>query len=137
YRKTATAGDARRPSVNDLVLAGVVRALARHPSVNATLEDESISRWRSVHLGVAVAVDGGLIVPVIRNAQALSLVELRDKVGELANRARSRTLMRAEIEGATFTVTNLGSFGIDAFTPIINPPQVAILGVGRITDASM
>jgi pyruvate dehydrogenase E2 component (dihydrolipoamide acetyltransferase) len=126
-----------RPSVNTIVLAAVARALTRHPLVNATLEDDTISRWRPVHLGLAVALDAGLIVPVIRDAETLSLEELGAEAARLAGRARDRTLTMPEIQGATFTVTNLGGLGIDAFTPIVNPPQVAILGVGRIRGDGM
>lgn len=132
-----TFATASRPSVNDLVLAGVAHVLVRHPSVNATLEDETISRWRSVHLGVAVAVDAGLVVPVIRNADQLSLSALREEAARLSRLAHDGNLKMADIQGGTFTVTNLGAFGIDAFTPIINPPQVAILGVGRADRESM
>jgi pyruvate dehydrogenase E2 component (dihydrolipoamide acetyltransferase) len=121
-----------RPSVNDLVLAAVARALTRHPKVNATVDGETISRWRVVHLGMAVALDDGLVVPVIRNADSLALPELRAEASRLTRRARGGALTMPEIVGATFTVTNLGGLGVDAFTPIINPPQVAILGVGRV-----
>src|SRR5205823_12378773 len=101
-----------RPSVNDLVLAAVARALKRHPSVNATLEDGTILRWRCVHLGMAVAVDGGLLVPVIRNADALSLAALREETLRLGWAARRGALTMRDLQGATFTVTNLGAFGV-------------------------
>ncbi len=126
-----------RPSINDLVHAAIARALTRHPSVNATLEEDTIRRWRAVHLGMAVALDKGLVVPVIRNAHAMSLAELHDEAARLAERARQGQLSMEEIQGGTFTVSNLGAAGVDAFTPIINPPQVAILGLGRIYRASM
>jgi pyruvate dehydrogenase E2 component (dihydrolipoamide acetyltransferase) len=126
-----------RPSVNDLVLAAVARVLPQHPSVNATLENETIFRWRSVHLGMAVAVDAGLVVPVIRNAAELSFAELREEAARLGRLARDGGLTMTDIQGGTFTVSNLGAFGVDAFTPIINPPQVAILGVGRVDRGSM
>jgi pyruvate dehydrogenase E2 component (dihydrolipoamide acetyltransferase) len=135
FRESFAAGS--RPSVNELVLACVARALPRHPSVNATLEDDTILRWRCVHLGMAVAVDAGLVVPVIRNAETLSLGALREEAARLGQAARDGALTMAEIQGATFTVSNLGGFGIDAFTPIINPPQVAVLGVGRLDQGSM
>jgi pyruvate dehydrogenase E2 component (dihydrolipoamide acetyltransferase) len=126
-----------RPSINDLVLASVARVLRQHPEVNATLENDTISRWRCVHVGTAVAVPGGLVVPVIRNADALPLPALCSEVERLHNLARTGNLTIAEMQGATFTVSNLGAFGIDSFTPIINPPQVAILGVGRIHRGHM
>jgi pyruvate dehydrogenase E2 component (dihydrolipoyllysine-residue acetyltransferase) len=121
-----------RPSINDLLLAAVARALAEHPEVNATLENGTISRWRRVHLGTAVAVPGGLVVPVIRDADQLSLPALCSEANRLQGLARTGGLTIPDLEGGTFTVSNLGAFGIDSFTPIINPPQVAILGVGRI-----
>jgi len=126
-----------RPSVNDVVLAAVARGLAHHPSVNATLEDDTIFRWRCVHLGMAVAVDAGLVVPVIRNADELSLRALQEEAARLGRLARDGELTMADIQGGTFTASNLGAFGVDAFTPIINPPQVAILGVGRLSGGSM
>jgi pyruvate dehydrogenase E2 component (dihydrolipoamide acetyltransferase) len=129
--------DDARPSVNTIVLAAAARSLTRHPLVNATLEDDTVSRWRAVHLGMAVALDAGLIVPVIRDANTLSLAELGAEAARLAQRARDRALTMPEIQGATFTVTNLGGLDIDAFTPIVNPPQVAILGVGRIRGDGM
>jgi pyruvate dehydrogenase E2 component (dihydrolipoamide acetyltransferase) len=121
-----------RPSINDLVLASVARVLPRHPEVNATLENDTISRWRCVHVGTAVAIPGGLVVPVIRNADELPLPVLCSEVERLHKLARTGNHTIADMQGATFTVSNLGAFGIDSFTPIINAPQVAILGVGRI-----
>jgi len=126
-----------RPSINDLVLLGVVGALTQNPDLNATLEDDVISRWTAVHIGIAVAVEHGLVVPVIRNADALSFDALVRETGRLRDLAVGRGLALSDLEGGTFTVTNLGAFGIDSFTPIINPPQVAILGVGRLRDAGM
>jgi pyruvate dehydrogenase E2 component (dihydrolipoamide acetyltransferase) len=126
-----------RPSINDVLLASVARTLPKHAALNATLEDETIFRWRSVHLGMAVAVDDGLVVPIIRNANELSLAELHARAAQLADAAREGKLKMSDIEGATFTVSNLGAFGIDTFTPIIDPPQVAILGTGRIRHGSM
>ena len=129
---------APRPSFNDLVLFVVSRALPRHPHLNATLEDSTISRWRPVHLGTAVAIEDGLVVPVIRNADRLGLTELQAEAARLHALARDRKLAMADITGGTFTVTNLGAFGIDGFTPILNPPQVGILGVGRVrSDGTM
>ncbi len=126
-----------RPSLNCLVLAAVAHALTRHPLVNATLEDETISRWRRIDLGMAVAVDAGLLVPVIRHADRLSLAELQHEADRLSRLAREGRLAMTDIQDGTFTVSNLGSFGIDGFTPIVNPPQVAILGVGRLREGAM
>jgi pyruvate dehydrogenase E2 component (dihydrolipoamide acetyltransferase) len=87
-----------------------------------------------INVGVAVALDEGLIVPVVRNADEMTVAEIGDRIKDLAQRARSDELGVDEVTGAVFTVTNLGMFGVDAFTPIINPPEVAILGVGRIFE---
>jgi pyruvate dehydrogenase E2 component (dihydrolipoamide acetyltransferase) len=122
-------------SVTDLVLKAVTVALASHPSLNATLENDVITLHADIHLGVAVALDNGLIVPVVRNASAKSLADLSAEVRDLAERVRTKSATPSEVSGSTFTVTNLGAYGIDGFTPIINPPEVAILGVGRAMEA--
>ena len=122
-------------SVTDLVLKAVTVALASHPSLNATLENDVITLHADIHLGVAVALDNGLIVPVVRNASAKSLADLSAEVRDLAERVRTKSATPSEVSGSTFTVTNLGAYGIDGFTPIINPPEVAILGVGRAVEA--
>ena len=121
-------------SVTGLVLKAVAACLARHPSLNATLEDDVITQYARIDLGVAVALDDGLIVPVVRDAAAKSLAELSAEVRDLAERARAKSAKPTEVTGSTFTVTNLGAYGIDGFTPIINPPEVAILGVGRAVE---
>ena len=123
-----------RLSYTDLLIEIVARALPESPLLNATLTDEGIAVPDAVHMGFAIALDDGLIVPVIRNANTRSLAEIaRDRVA-LAAKAEAGTLTLEEIEGGTFTISNLGSFGADAFTPIVNPPQCAILGVGRIVE---
>ncbi len=121
-------------SVTDLVLKAVAIALNRHPALNATLENDVITLHAQVDLGVAVALDDGLIVPVVRDAGAMRLPELSAEVRTLAERVRTNSAKPTEVSGSTFTVTNLGAYGIDGFTPIINPPEVAILGVGRATE---
>lgn len=121
-------------SINDLMLTAVARVLALFPNVNATLEDNTVKQWTEVNLGVAVALDAGLVVPVVRNAHLLSAGQIGAEARRLANLAREGALAMADISDGTFTVTNLGAFGIDLFTPIVNPPQVAILGVGRVQD---
>ena len=126
-----------RLSINVLVLAAVARVLANRPDVNATLEDGVIRRWGVVNLGFAVAVEDGLLVPVLRQADRMAAGELAQEVTRLTERARARVLVMSDLQDATFTVTNLGSFGIDSFTPIVNLPQVAILGVGRVRDNAM
>jgi pyruvate dehydrogenase E2 component (dihydrolipoamide acetyltransferase) len=123
-----------RLTYTDLLVKEVAELLADHPLLNATLTEQGIVCPPAVHMGVAVALEDGLIVPVIRDAGARPLAELaRDRV-DLAAKAQAGTLAMDEVEGGTFTISNLGSFGADAFTPIVNPPQCAILGVGRIVD---
>jgi pyruvate dehydrogenase E2 component (dihydrolipoamide acetyltransferase) len=123
-----------RLTYTDLLVKEVAELLADHPLLNATLTERGIVCPPAVHMGVAVALEDGLIVPVIRDAGGRSLADLaRDRV-DLAARAQAGTLTMDEVEGGTFTISNLGSFGADAFTPIVNPPQCAILGVGRIVD---
>jgi len=119
-------------SFNDLIIRASAQALTRHPFVNAWWMDDKIRQWQDVHVGVAVAVDEGLITPIIRNADRKSLREIAAEVRELAGRARAKKLAPEEYTGATFSVSNLGMFGIDEFTAIINPPESAILAVGRI-----
>jgi len=128
------AATAVRLTYTDLLVQAVAELLADHPLLNATLTEQGIVCAPAVHMGVAVALEDGLIVPVIRDAGGRSLAEIaRDRV-DLAAKAQAGTLTLDEIEGGTFTISNLGSFGADAFTPIVNPPQCAILGVGRIVD---
>ena len=126
-----------RLSYTDLLVRETARLLPYHPILNSTLTEEGIVLQPEVHMGFAVALDNGLIVPVIREANRKSLGEITRERVELAARAREGTLGMEEIEGGTFTITNLGSFGSDAFTPIINLPQVAILGMGRIVARPM
>ncbi len=116
----------------DLLVTIVAAALRKHPRLNATLTDEGIEIFTDINIGVAVALDDGLVVPVIRNADKIGLHAISDQVRTLADKARNNQLVPSELQGGTFTLTNLGNFGIDAFTPIINPPECAILGVGRI-----
>ncbi len=120
------------PSFNDFILQAVARALAGSPSMNASWTDEGIEHHGEVNLGMAVAVDDGLVVPVIRNADKLPLEELALRSRELATQAQSRRLTPVNYQGGTFTVSNLGMFGVDSFTAIINPPQCGILAVGRV-----
>ncbi len=123
-----------RLTYTDLLVQAVAELLADHPLLNATLTEQGIVCVPAVHMGVAVALEDGLIVPVIRDAGSRPLAEIaRDRV-DLAAKAQAGTLTLDEVEGGTFTISNLGSFGADAFTPIVNPPQCAILGVGRIVD---
>ena len=123
-----------RVTYTDLVLAAATKALVRHPAMNAALIDDAITRFDAVHIGIAVALDEGLIVPVVKNAEAKSLKQIAIESAALAQRARAGQLALDDVEGGTFTVTSLGMYGVDGFTPILNPPQAGILGVGRLYD---
>jgi pyruvate/2-oxoglutarate dehydrogenase complex dihydrolipoamide acyltransferase (E2) component len=122
------------PSLNDFVVRAAALALREHPGLNATVVDNEIRLLPDIHVGMAVAVPGGLVVPVIRDADRLSLQQLAGETRSLATRARDGKLALADLEGATFAVTSLGTYGVDFFTPVINPGNVAILGVGRLRD---
>ncbi len=116
----------------DLIVKITAKALQEHPRLNATLIDEGIQIITDINIGVAVALEDGLVVPVIRNANQIGLANISEQVKTLAEKARNNQLTPGELQGGTFTLTNLGNFGVDTFTPIINPPECAILGVGRI-----
>jgi pyruvate dehydrogenase E2 component (dihydrolipoamide acetyltransferase) len=124
----------QRLSFTAILARAVATVLPRHPYLNASLHGEEIFLWDDVHLGVATSVEDYLIVPVIREAQAKNLEEIVAVLGDLVERARARRLAPAEMTGSTFTISNLGMFGIESFTAIINPPESAILAVGRIVD---
>jgi pyruvate dehydrogenase E2 component (dihydrolipoamide acetyltransferase) len=119
-------------SFNDVIIRAAAQALKSHPWVNAWWMDDKIRQWQEIHIGVAVAIEDGLITPVIRHADTKSLRAIGGEVRELAGRAKAKKLQPDEYTGATFTISNLGMFGIDDFTAIINPPEAAILAVGRI-----
>ena len=121
-------------SFNDMVLKACAMALLKHKQVNTTWKDDHTIVNHHVHLGVAVAVEDGLVVPVIKHANQLSLSHIGAQVKDMAGRARTKKLTPAEMEGSTFTVSNLGMFGIDEFTSIINQPNSAILSVGSIVE---
>ena len=129
--------DGYRISVNDIVLKAVAAALRQHPNCNAQWHDSFMRRFNAVHLGVAVAIDEGLITPVIRNAHAKGIMQIAAEVRELAGRARTKKLMPDEYTGSTFSVSNLGMFGIQEFTAIINPPEAGILAVGGIEETPL
>ena len=126
--------DGLRVTYTDLVLAAAGKALRKHPAMNAALIDNAIVRYEQVHIGLAVALAEGLIVPVINDAGGKALKEIALASAALAERARQGSLTVDDVEGGTFTVTSLGMYGVDGFTPILNPPQAGILGVGRIYD---
>ena len=127
-------GDQYKVSFNDIVIKGVALALAEHPEVNAHWLGDKIRHFNRIHVAMAVAVEDGLITPVLFDADRLSLWEISEKARDLAKRARERKLMPEEYTGATFTVSNLGMFGIDQFTAIINPPEAGILAIGGVED---
>ena len=122
----------RDVNLNDLLLFAVARATADFPDLNALFEYDAIYQHASVHLGMAVDTESGLMVPVIHNADTLSLKQLAAEAHRLADACRSGAILPDELTGGTFTVSNLGALGIESFTPILNPPQVAILGIGAI-----
>jgi pyruvate dehydrogenase E2 component (dihydrolipoamide acetyltransferase) len=126
--------DGAAPGFTDYVLAAAARALHEHPRVNAQVTPDGIAVLPEIHVGLAVALDEGLVVPVVRHANRLRLAELSAETTRLADAARRGKLTMNELEGGTFSVSALGMFGVDAFTPVINPPNAAILGVGRIRD---
>jgi pyruvate dehydrogenase E2 component (dihydrolipoamide acetyltransferase) len=120
-------------SINDLIIKIAAVSLMQHPAVNASFQDKTIRYYGRADIGVAVAIEDGLITPVVRGAESKSVGQIAREVRELAERARSRRLKPEEYTGATFSVSNLGMFGIDEFTAVINPPEAAILAVGAMT----
>ncbi|HXJ30308.1 MAG TPA: dihydrolipoamide acetyltransferase family protein [Gemmatimonadales bacterium] len=125
-------GDQGKISVNDILLKATALALIKHGACNAWWQEDHIRYWNEVHLGVAVAIEDGLITPVIRNTDRKSLLEISAESRELAGRARERRLKPEEYTGSTFSVSNLGMFEIDQFTGVINPPEAGILAVGTM-----
>ena len=133
----ASLGDEFKVSVNDVLLKAVATALIQHPEVNAHWLGDRIRMFNRVHLGVAVATDDGLIVPVVFDADQKSMRQISSEVKELAKLARERRLKPEQYTGSTFSVSNLGMYGIDQFTAIINPPETGILAVGRAEDKAV
>jgi pyruvate dehydrogenase E2 component (dihydrolipoamide acetyltransferase) len=120
-------------SINDIIIKVAAAALVQHPQVNASFQDKTVRYYQHADIGVAVAIDEGLITPVVRSADQKSLSQIAAEVRELAGRARERKLRPEEYTGASFSISNLGMFGIDEFTAVINPPEGAILAVGAMT----
>ena len=120
-------------SYNDILIKACAKALAESPQVNASWGDDGITRYGSVHVGVAVALDDGLITPVVKDADRKAIDEIAGEVRELAERARAMKLQPDEYTGSTFTISNLGMMGIEHFTAILNPPEACILAVGALT----
>ncbi|WP_433473165.1 dihydrolipoamide acetyltransferase family protein [Spirillospora sp. CA-142024] len=133
----ATLNEALAPakvSVNDLVVKAVATALREHPAVNVSYTEENLLFHKRVHVGIAVAVADGLVVPVIRDADRKSVSQIGQETRELAGKAREGRLSAQEMSGGTFSVSNLGMFGVDSFSAVINPPEAAILAVGAVRD---
>jgi pyruvate dehydrogenase E2 component (dihydrolipoamide acetyltransferase) len=126
-----------RLSFTTLIAYIVASTLPHHPYLNSTLNGEEIILWEDIHLGIATNLDDYLIVPVIREAQSKNLQEIVASFGDLLDRANAMQLTPAEMSGSTFTISNLGMFGIESFTAIINPPEAAILAIGKINDTYM
>ena len=123
------------PTITDFIVRAAALALVRHPRLNASVQEQSILVQSDINVGIAVALDDGLIVPVVKNADQLPLSSIAAETKRLAAGSRTGKLALPDLEGGTFTVSTLGSFGIDFFTPVITPGQVAILGVGRLRES--
>jgi pyruvate dehydrogenase E2 component (dihydrolipoamide acetyltransferase) len=131
-KSAAEGADAAKITVNDFVLKAAVQAAVKVPRVNTSFDGDAIVQYADVDLGVAIAIEDGLLTPVIRAAQNKSLREISEQVKDLAHRARNKRMKPEEFQGGTFTVSNLGGMGIDSFSAVINPPQGFILAIGRI-----
>jgi pyruvate dehydrogenase E2 component (dihydrolipoamide acetyltransferase) len=127
-------GDTGRISFNDIIIKATALALTKHRACNAWFQDDHIRYWNEVHIGMAVAIEDGLITPVIKNADLKSLAQIGAEAKALAGRARERRLTPEEYTGSTFSVSNLGMFEIDQFTGVINPPEAGILAIGSIVQ---
>jgi pyruvate dehydrogenase E2 component (dihydrolipoamide acetyltransferase) len=126
-----------KPTVNDVLVKLAAVALSRHAPINATFSAEEIHRHPAPNIGIAVAAPQGLVVPVIRDAARLTVQEIARSRADLVGRARDNKLTFADLEGGTFTISNLGMFGVEQFTAVLNPPQVAILAVGAVKDEAV
>jgi pyruvate dehydrogenase E2 component (dihydrolipoamide acetyltransferase) len=134
WRERASKQSAARITYTDLLVRLVAAALARHPAANASWGNGTITRHAEINIGLAVAIDDGLVVPVLHRADTLTLADIAARREDLVARAQAGKLRPADIQGGGFTISNLGMFGVDAFNAIVNPPQAAILAVGRIAD---
>lgn len=136
-RKEVNKAQERKTSVTDYIAAAVIKTLQKYPEVNASLEGDKILRYKTVNLGIAVAAPTGLIVPVVKNAEKMTVTEFSECSGVLVEKARDGKLMPGEYTGGTFTISNLGMFGIENFTAIINPPEAGILAVSATKDEAV
>jgi len=126
-----------RVSYTDILVKAAAEALTKHPKLNSSLDGDAIKLIGEVNIGIAVAIESGLVVPVVREATKKSLFDIAAARTTLIEKARNGTLSLQDVVGGTFTVTNLGMFEVETFTPIINPPQSAILGVGSLTERAV
>jgi pyruvate dehydrogenase E2 component (dihydrolipoamide acetyltransferase) len=133
-KKSALEGAGKRVSINDLIVFAVAKTLTSHPDLNAQLEGDVLRRHSEINIGVAVGADGGLYVPVVRRADKLSVEEIAAETARLAAKIEKKQITEDDMAGGTFTVSNLGMFGVESFTAIILPPQTGILSVGAIVD---
>jgi pyruvate dehydrogenase E2 component (dihydrolipoamide acetyltransferase) len=133
-RKVLNAQDGVKVSFNDMVVKAVAMSLKKHPAINSSWLGDVIRRNHHVHIGVAVAVEDGLLVPVVRFADTKGLAQIGEEVKSFAQKAKDKKLQPSDWEGNTFTISNLGMFGIDSFTAIVNPPDSCILAVGGISE---
>jgi pyruvate dehydrogenase E2 component (dihydrolipoamide acetyltransferase) len=134
FSKAVQTHEKTQASYTAIILNIAARALAEDPIVNSSIEGHRIRVFEDVNVGVAIATEAGLVVPVIRNANRKSLNETDAAVKELTDKAKQGRLSKEDVTGGTFTITNLGMYGVDFFMPIINPPEAAILGVGRMVE---
>jgi len=134
WRERASKHTGARITYTDLLVKLVAATLSQHPGVNASWQDGAIVRNADINIGLAVAIDDGLVVPVLHRADTLRLVDIAARREDVVSRAQAGKLRAADIQGGGFTISNLGMYGVDAFTAIVNPPQAAILAVGRIAD---
>jgi len=134
WRERASKQTGARITYTDLLVKLVAAALSRHPGVNASWKDGAIVRNADINIGLAVAIDAGLVVPIIHRADTLSLADIAARREDMVSRGQAGKLRPADIQGGGFTISNLGMYGVDAFNAIVNPPQAAILAVGRIAD---
>jgi pyruvate dehydrogenase E2 component (dihydrolipoamide acetyltransferase) len=131
------AADQPRVTLTALLIRACAWALAQHPEANSAFIDGQVAEWDEVNVGVATAIDAGLIVPVVRGADRLGMRAIAARLADLTARAREGRLKPEDLQGGTFTISNLGMLGIDHFTAIVNPPQAAILAVGRVAKQAV